>query len=78
MRIKLSFNEPPEVAALRAKACDRRDVLSAEFDQKGPRGMSAAARAELRGTERILTNIDKGHHVADEVAFGIAQSLWGA
>jgi hypothetical protein len=76
-RFLLKFNEPAEVSDLRAKACDRRDALREEFDRKGPRGMGAAARAELRGAERILDNIDKGHHVADERAFDIARSLWG-
>jgi hypothetical protein len=78
MRFKLSFNEPAEVSDLRTKACDRRDALRDEFDRKGTRGMGAAARAELRGTERILDNIDKGHHVADEKAFDIARTLWGS
>lgn len=78
MRIKLNLNEPPEVAALRAKACERRNALSVDFEQKGPRGMGADARRELRGAEHILANIDKGVPAADEHAFDIARSLWGA
>lgn len=74
---EFTIQEPPKVAALRAKAWTRRRELWTEMDKAGS-DLPADARAELRTLERIFQQIDKGRESADAKAFALADTLWGA